>query len=100
MVADVVQRALNPVEDVVHDPGAQLDLERRLSPLHGVANRKARRVLVALNRRGVSDQLNNLPHKLVRPNAHQLVHRSALHLLRDDDCTQQQHEEERRGRVW
>ena len=55
-----LQRALDAVEDVLHDARPEVDRQGREGALDDVAHREPRGVLVALDRRGVRLQLDDL----------------------------------------
>eukprot|EP00982_Pelagococcus_subviridis_P012642 31185-Pelagococcus_subviridis.AAC.5 len=82
---DRPQRALYPVEDVAHDPRAEIDAERPPRSKHGIADGQPGRLLVALYRRGIALETNDLSRERVAADAHELVHRRAVHVVRDDD---------------
>ena len=59
-----LERALDAVEDLVHDAGPELDRERLARAEYWVADRQPRRVLVNLDRRGVGLELDDLADEL------------------------------------
>ena len=69
-VRDGLQGTLDAVEDVVHDAGAQLHLQRSARALHRITDGEAGSLLVALNGGRVARQLDDLADQLEVTHAH------------------------------
>ena len=84
-VRDGLQRALDPVEDVTHDPRPELHGQRLPRARHRVPHGEPRGFLVALDGRGLALQADDLADELVAADSNELVHRRAVHVVRHHD---------------
>eukprot|EP00053_Salpingoeca_punica_P023409 m.9950 g.9950 ORF g.9950 m.9950 type:complete len:683 (-) comp5100_c0_seq1:47-2095(-) len=82
---NLLQRALDAVEDRLHDAGAQLDREGLACAVDRVADGDAGRLLVHLDGGGVGLETDDLADELAVAHAHELVHGRAAHALGSDD---------------
>lgn len=85
LLEDVLEGALDAVEDRAHDAGPELHGEGLLLPQHRVADGEAGGVLVDLDGGRVPLELDDLAHELRVADANELVHRRAGHVVGDDE---------------
>merc|ERR1719453_2390039 len=81
---NLLERALDAVENVVKDARAELQRERLAGLDDRVTDRQPRGVLVHLNAGRVALDLDDLAHELLPADAHHLVHLRARHATRHD----------------
>mmetsp|Transcript_169 Transcript_169/g.538 ORF Transcript_169/g.538 Transcript_169/m.538 type:complete len:422 (+) Transcript_169:677-1942(+) len=86
-VRDALKRALNTVKNLTHQARAKLHGQRLARADHGVTHGQTGGLLVHLDGGRISLKTNDLTDQIVRTYAHQLVHRSAGHLVGNDDRT-------------
>ena len=84
-LGDLAKGTLDPVEDVAHHAGAEFHGERLTRADHGIAHGEAGGFLVTPDRGRLALESDDLTDQLVAAHAHQLVHRRAVHLVRDHD---------------
>ena len=82
---DRLERPLDAVEDGAQRARPELDRQRRARPEHDVADGQPRRVLVALDRRRVALEADDLADEAARADSDELVHGGAGHGVGDDD---------------
>jgi len=82
-----IERALNSVVDGLQEPGTELHGEGLPGGLDRVSRADAGRVLVDLDRRGPSDEADDLPDEAEGPDVDDVVHLRVDQPLGDDDRT-------------
>ena len=83
---NLVERALDPVENTLQDTRAELERERLAGPEHRVADSDAGGLLIRLNGGLVAFESDDLTDEHVVPDTDELIHRSARHALGNNDC--------------
>jgi len=80
------QRALNTIENGVHDTGTKLDLKRSAGTKNGITDSKTRSILIDLNGGSITDELNDLTDESVGTDTNEFVHTGTRHLISNNHC--------------
>src|SRR6056297_2963627 len=83
LLLDLVERALDAVEDAVQHAGSQLDRQRQAGRLDRLADGETAGVLVDLHERRVAVEADDLADEVFAADAHDVVHARAHHAFGD-----------------